>query len=110
MGSVREGTFWFPFERAKQFGSNRRLCQSPVNQENSSYRRILWVTSVVGGATLGALLIGLVRNKAIAVIGGPSAVGLLGLFTALVAMGASVSTLGLDTSAVRQLSQKTDDP
>lgn len=81
-----------------------------MNQENSSYRRILWVTSVVGGATLGALLIGLVRNKAIAVIGGPSAVGLLGLFTALVAMGASVSTLGLDTSAVRQLSQKTDDP
>jgi antigen flippase len=81
-----------------------------VNQENSSYRRILWVTSVVGGATLGALLIGLVRNKAIALIGGPSAVGLLGLFTALLAMGASVSTLGLDTSAVRQLSQKTDDP
>lgn len=81
----------------------------PVTLEHSSYRRILWVTSVVGGATLGALLIGLVRNKAIALIGGPSAVGLLGLFAALVAMGASVAALGLDTSAVRQLSQKTDD-
>ena len=77
-------------------------------EEQSSYRRILWATSVVGGATLGALLIGLIRNKAIALIGGPSAVGLLGLFTALVAMGASVSTLGLDTSAVRQLSQNAD--
>jgi PST family polysaccharide transporter len=78
-------------------------------EETSSYRRILWATSVVGGATLAALLIGLIRNKAIALIGGPSAVGLLGLFTALVAMGASVSTLGLDTSAVRQLSQSADD-
>lgn len=77
-------------------------------EEQSSYRRILWATSVVGGATLGALLIGLIRNKAIALIGGPSAIGLLGLFTALVAMGASVSTLGLDTSAVRQLSQNAD--
>jgi antigen flippase len=80
-----------------------------VTQDGSSYRRILWATSVVGGATLGALLIGLIRNKAVALIGGPEAVGLLGLFTALVSMGASVTTLGLDTSAVRQLSQKADD-
>jgi len=80
-----------------------------IEGHSASYRRILWVTSVVGGATFCALLIGLIRNKAIALIGGPSAVGLLGLFTALVTMGASVATLGLDTSAVRQLSQKTDD-
>lgn len=81
-----------------------------MTQQISSYRRILWATSVVGGATLGALLIGLIRNKAVALIGGPEAVGLLGLFTALVSMGASVTTLGLDTSAVRQLSQKAADP
>lgn len=81
-----------------------------MTRDESSYRRILWATSIVGGATLGALLIGLVRNKAVALIGGPEAVGLFGLFTALVSMGASVTTLGLDTSAVRQLSQKADDP
>jgi O-antigen/teichoic acid export membrane protein len=80
-----------------------------VRRDGSSYRRILWATSVVGGATLGALLIGLVRNKAVALIGGPEAVGLFGLFTALVSMGASITTLGLDTSAVRQLSRATED-
>lgn len=80
-----------------------------MTRDQSSYRRILWATSVVGGATFGALLIGLVRNKAVALIGGPEMVGLLGLFTALVSMGASIATLGLDTSAVRQLSQKADD-
>ncbi|WP_395623766.1 oligosaccharide flippase family protein [Sphingomonas daechungensis] len=80
-----------------------------MTQDPSSYRRILWATSIVGGATLGALLIGLIRNKAVALIGGPEAVGLLGLFTALVSMGASVTTLGLDTSAVRQLSQAAGD-
>lgn len=81
-----------------------------MTRDETSYRRILWATSVVGGATLGALLIGLIRNKAVALIGGPEAIGLLGLFTALVSMGASVTTLGLDTSAVRQLSQNADDP
>jgi PST family polysaccharide transporter len=81
-----------------------------VTRDESSYRRILWATSVVGGATFGALLVGLIRNKAVALIGGPGAVGLLGLFTALVSMGASITTLGLDTSAVRQLSQRANDP
>jgi antigen flippase len=76
--------------------------------ESSSYRRILWATTLVGGATLGALLIGLARNKAVALIGGPEAVGLLGVFMAIVSMAASVATLGLDTSAVRQLAQHSD--
>jgi len=78
--------------------------------EASSYRRILWATSLVGGATLTALVIGLARNKAVALVGGPSAVGLLGLFTALVSMVASISTVGLDTSGVRQLSQQHSRP
>lgn len=63
----------------------------------------------MGGATLASLVIGLARNKAVALIGGPAAVGLLGLFTALVSMGASVATLGLDTSAVRQIAQQSVD-
>lgn len=74
--------------------------------EASSYRRILWATSVVGGATLAALVIGLARNKAVALIGGPSAIGLLGLFSSVVSMAASIATLGLDTSGVRQVSQQ----
>lgn len=75
---------------------------------STSYRRILWATTLVGGATLGALLIGVARNKAVALIGGPEAIGLLGLFMAIVSMVASVATLGLDTSAVRQLAQHSD--
>jgi PST family polysaccharide transporter len=63
----------------------------------------LWATSVVGGATFGALLIGLIRNKAVALIGGPSAVGLLGLFASVVSMAASFAMFGLNTSAVREL-------
>jgi len=76
-----------------------------VTSEASSYRRILWATSLIGRATLLAALIGLVRNKAVALIGGPAAVGLLGIFTSLVTMGSSIATLGLDTSAVRQIAQ-----
>lgn len=79
-----------------------------MTESSSSYRRILWATSVVGGATLGALIIGLVRNKAVALIGGPEAVGLFGLFTTIIAMGASIAALGIDTSAVRQLAPSVD--
>lgn len=75
----------------------------------STYRRILWATSVVGGATLAALIIGLARNKAVALIGGPAAVGLLGLFSSIVSMAAAVTTLGIDTSGVRQVSQALSD-
>jgi PST family polysaccharide transporter len=51
------------------------------------------------------LLIGLLRNKAVALIGGPAAVGLLGLFASVVSMAASLATFGLNTSAVRELAQ-----
>jgi enterobacterial common antigen flippase len=79
-----------------------------ANAQSSSYRRILWATTVVGGATLGALIIGLARNKAIALLEGPEAIGLFGIFTTLVSMIASVAGLGLDTSAIRQLSQASE--
>jgi len=70
----------------------------------------LWATSIIGGATLAALVIGLVRNKAVALIGGAEAVGLLGLYTSLVATAASLATLGIDSSAVRLLAQNANDP
>ena len=80
-----------------------------MSDSNASYRRILWATSVMGGATFAALVIGLIRNKAVALIGGPEAVGLFGLFTTIISMGGSIATLGLDTSAVRQLAKSGSD-
>lgn len=81
-----------------------------MSQDNGSYKGILRATSLIGGATLFALVIGLARNKAVALIGGPSAIGLLGLFTSLMTMGSSLATLGVDTSAVRQVAQQAHDP
>ena len=92
--------------------SGHRARLSPRNvlsDEASSHRRILWATSVIGGATFAALVIGLFRNKAVALIGGPEAVGLLGLFKVIISTVASIATLGLGTSAVQQLSQDLED-
>jgi O-antigen/teichoic acid export membrane protein len=80
-----------------------------IGKDQTSRQHILWATSLIGGATLGALLIGLIRNKAVALIGGPAAIGLLGLFTTTISLGASIATFGLDTSAVRQLSSRAHD-
>jgi O-antigen/teichoic acid export membrane protein len=98
--------------RAKALSNYRssKADGNDIGTQLTTRRHILWATSLVGGATLGALLIGLIRNKAVALIGGPTAVGLLGLFTSTISLGASVATLGLDTSAVRQLSSKIEDP
>lgn len=76
----------------------------------NTHRQILRATSIVGGATFGALLISLVRNKAIALIGGPEAIGLIGIFTSVITFAGAIAALGLDTSAVRLLSQNASAP
>jgi O-antigen/teichoic acid export membrane protein len=58
---------------------------------------------------MGGLAVGLVRTKLIASLIGPSGVGLMGTLNALMAMGASIAAMGIDSSAVRQLSAAADD-
>ncbi len=74
-------------------------------QERGSYRSILKSTSLIGGASVVNILLGMVRTKFVAVLLGPIGVGLLGLYTQVTALVAGVSGMGIATSGVRQVAE-----
>ena len=74
-----------------------------MSDEGKSYRQILRSTSIVGGASVINILISLVRVKVAAVLLGPAGVGLIGLFSNLMATAANVAALGMGTVGTRQI-------
>jgi PST family polysaccharide transporter len=70
-----------------------------------SYRSVLKSTSVVGAGAFLNMLISMIRIKFVAVLLGPYGVGLMGLYTAIVSMVSTVSSMGIDTSGVRKIAE-----
>ena len=70
---------------------------------SSSYRTILRSSSIIGGAQLVNILVGLIRMKIVAVLIGPAGVGLVGLYANLVQTAASVAGLGIGNVGTRQI-------
>lgn len=71
--------------------------------EPSSYRQILKSTSIIGGAHGLNYLVRLVRVKIVAVLLGPSGVGLVSLYSSLIELIGTISALGVNASGVRQV-------
>lgn len=73
--------------------------------ETSSYRSIFKATSLFGGVQVYQILIGILRSKFIAIILGPAGMGISGLYTSATALIKSLSSMGLQSSAVRDVSE-----
>ena len=73
--------------------------------EGSSYRQILRSSWIIGGASVANILIGLARAKIAAVLLGPAGIGLIGLFTNLVATASVVAGLGFGSVGTRQIAE-----
>jgi len=73
--------------------------------EGSSYRQILRSSSIIGGASVIKILIGLLRTKVAAVLLGPAGIGLIGLFHSLIATASTVSALGFGNVGTRQIAE-----
>jgi PST family polysaccharide transporter len=71
----------------------------------SSYKQILRSSSIIGGASIIGIIIGLIRTKAVAVILGPAGVGLLGLYQSMLTTAATVSAMGLGVVGTRQVAE-----
>lgn len=78
---------------------------------NNSYRQILRSSSIIGGASVINIVVGLLRTKVAAMLLGPAGVGLIGLFTNLIATASTMAGLGFDKVGTRQIAQAaaTDD-
>ena len=69
----------------------------------SSHRQIFKSTALIGGMQVVTLAIGVVRNKALALLLGRSGVGLAGLYLAATTLIGSLAGLGINSSGVRQI-------
>jgi len=76
-----------------------------VTEQVASYRRILKSSSIIGGASVINILIGLVRTKIVAVLLGPTGIGLVSLYTGLMATATAVATMGIGTIGTRQIAE-----
>lgn len=79
-----------------------------IEDTNGSYRHILKYTGIFGGVQGLNVLIGLVRTKLVAILLGPSGMGLASLFNTTVGFVSQATNLGLPISAVRQMSELYD--
>jgi antigen flippase len=76
--------------------------------EKNSYGQILRSSSIIGGAGFGVYLIGLARVKLVAILLGPTGVGLVGLYTSAIGLIDVVSGMGVGASAVREIARAHD--
>ena len=73
-------------------------------RRNVTYSHILKYTGLFGGVQVITILVGIVRNKIVALLLGPSGMGLLSLFNSTTKMLSEASNLGIPTGAVPELS------
>lgn len=75
------------------------------DSQSSSYRGIFKATSLFGGVQVYQILIEIIKSKFIAVLLGPLGVGIQGLYTSGIQMIQQISSLGLSSSAVRNIAE-----
>ena len=72
---------------------------------NHTYGQILKSSALIGGSSVLNIGFRIVRTKAIAVLLGPTGVGLLGVFDSISELTRTVAGLGINTSGVRQIAE-----
>jgi O-antigen/teichoic acid export membrane protein len=73
--------------------------------KDGSYRQILRSSSIIGGASVINIAVGLLRIKVAAVLLGPAGVGLIGLLTNLAGTASAVAGLGVGSVGTRQIAE-----
>jgi len=73
--------------------------------EKHTYGQILKSSALIGGSSLLNIAIGIVRTKVMAMLLGPSGVGLMGLYGSISDLTISVAGMGINSSGVRQIAE-----
>lgn len=76
-----------------------------MENEPTSHRQILRSSSIIGGASVINILIGLLRIKVVAVLLGPAGVGLVGILHNLMSAASTVSSMGVGNVGTRQIAE-----
>lgn len=78
------------------------------NDTTNSYKHTLKYASLFGGVQGLNLLIGLIRNKLVALILGPAGMGLASLYSSTITLMSTVTNFGLSMSGVKKISEEYD--
>jgi O-antigen/teichoic acid export membrane protein len=76
-----------------------------MTADRNSYSSIIKAISLFGGVNIFQIIISIIRSKIIAVILGPTGIGISGLITSSTGIIGSLTGFGLQTSGVREVSQ-----
>jgi O-antigen/teichoic acid export membrane protein len=76
-----------------------------MEKDRNSYASIIKATTLFGGVKVVQIIISIIRSKIIAVLLGPSGMGISGLITSTTDMISSLTGFGLRTSGIRDVSQ-----
>lgn len=79
-----------------------------MSKNNSSYGQIIKSTSIFGGVQVINIIIGIIRTKVVAILLGPSGVGIISIYQSIIDLVKSTSTLGIDTGAIKEIASKND--
>ena len=70
-----------------------------------TYGQILKSSAMIGGSSVVDVGIGIIRTKAMALLLGPSGMGLMGLYGAILNLTQSIAGMGINASGVRQIAE-----
>jgi len=74
-----------------------------LTEQHTSYRQIMKTTSLFGGVQAFQIIIQIIRSKFVAILLGPTGMGIAGLLTATIGFISGISNFGLGTSAVKDI-------
>lgn len=77
-------------------------------ERTDSYSHILKYTGLFGGVQGLGILVGIIRNKFVAVILGPQGMGLVSLFNSTIKLVSDSTNFGISMSAVKRISEEFD--
>lgn len=76
-----------------------------TDEKRENYRQIFKSTSLIGGAQIVSLAIGVVRVKVLALLLGPAGVGLMGMYTSVMTLISTIFGMGVGNAGVRQVAE-----
>ncbi|MCR5709029.1 MAG: O-antigen translocase [Bacteroidales bacterium] len=79
-----------------------------MSQDRNSYGFILKSIGLFGGVKVFQIIVGIIKNKIVAVLLGPVGMGISGLITSTTGLVNSITGFGLQTSSVRDIAQATN--
>jgi O-antigen/teichoic acid export membrane protein len=75
-----------------------------MSKKENSYNQILKSTSLFGGVQVITIIISIIKSKFIAILLGPTGIGIVGLFNTTLNLITSISNFGIERSAVKNIS------